>query len=242
METKSFPDDFSKDSADVLKSMVFGPGVKLVGSMSLRDQLYAGDYDAFETVNVVHMSTLVAKFKSIIRTLQQRKDCYIGDIKAGIVPRWNVLRDIKLVDNKVTGYDHARIIADLTDMRDKDIITRKEWSDSLHLLKTHMTAEDYYLAVDDIKFHIVRWTPADVLAGKVTLRDGTTMSLAQAFMTPTIAKLDVVSLVANNRYVEFSVIYEFVKGSKTLNPTPKTLEDIREGLKDSFNAYRLAGN
>ena len=242
MERKEFPDDFSDDAAGVLEDMTFGGKATVMGSMGLRDQLYAGDYDLFETVNVVHLSVVVKKFQSIVGTLQKRKNCYIGDIKSGIVPKWDVLRDLALKDDKVVGYDHARIVSELNDMYKHQIISASERNASLDLLKVHMKPADYYLAKDEIKFHIVRWTASDVLDGSVTLRDGNKLTLADAFKSPSITKLDVIAWVSGNRYSEFSAIYRFVKGKEVLNPTPSSPADIRKSILESMGAYRESGN
>lgn len=63
--------------------------------------------------------------------------------------------------------------------------------------------------------------------------------MEQAFHTPGITKLDVIGLVANNRFTDFSVIYEFRCNGKVLNPEPI---EIRASLEESILAYLAEGN
>jgi hypothetical protein len=243
MEQKTFPDDYSSDERSILKAMSFADNVKLLGSMSLRSQQYAGDYDGFEKVHASSVNQLVSRFKAIIRGLQKRRDCYIGDIKSGSVEDWRVLRPtIRVENDSVVDYDYAESLAKLKDLKKQKLVTPKEFKESLGVLKPHLTPPEYTRAIDVLKFHIVRWSPSEVLAGRTTLRDGSSMTLADAFHSPTITKLDVVGFVQNNRFTDFSVIYQFIVGKTTLNPVPMGLDMIERGLRESVVAYMEAGN
>jgi hypothetical protein len=94
-----------------------------------------------------------------------------------------------------------------------------------------------------LKYHVVRWKPADVLSGTKKLADGSTMTLAEAFTTPGIAKMDVIGLVNNSRYTDFSVIYQFRIGDKILNDEPlKIDQSLKEniiGLKEEGNYFKV---
>jgi hypothetical protein len=109
-----------------------------------------------------------------------------------------------------------------------NIISSQEAQEAKGLLKTPK----------EIKFHIVRWTPKEILNGKKTLRDGRTYSLAEAVQSPTITKLDVIALVSG-RYTDFSIIYEFHLGSKILN---EDVIDPEASLKESIKQYQREGN
>jgi hypothetical protein len=77
-----------------------------------------------------------------------------------------------------------------------------------------------------------------VLAGKQTLRDGRTYTLEEAFSSPSITKLDVIALV-DDRYTDFSIIYEFQNRGHTLNPAASIIE---KSLTDSIKLYEANGN
>ena len=95
---KEYPSGYSEDAMKVLNTMSFSNGkdVKILGSMSLRSQVYAGDYDAYETV-VTHgsksdaLQTLVKKFKKIVKEIQQIPNTFIGDIKSGSIEEWKII-------------------------------------------------------------------------------------------------------------------------------------------------------
>lgn len=243
MEQKSFPDDYSSDERSILKAMSFADNVKLLGSMSLRSQQYAGDFDGFEKVHGKSVGALVSRFKAIVKGLQKRSDCYIGDIKSGSVEEWRVLRPTIAVENDaVVNYDYAESLAKLKDLKKQKIITAKEFKESAGILKPSLSPPEYTRAIDVLKFHIVRWSPSEVLAGFVTLRNGDTMTLADAFHSPTITKLDVIGFVQNNRFTDFSIIYQFIVGKTTINPVPMGLDVIERGLRESIVAYVESGN
>jgi hypothetical protein len=55
---KKFPDAFPNDVNEILNTMSFTNGEKihLIGSMSIRSQLYAGDYDTYEIIETLSSS------------------------------------------------------------------------------------------------------------------------------------------------------------------------------------------
>jgi hypothetical protein len=123
-------------------------------------------------------------------------------------------------------------------LKDK-IISASEAKDAKELLKSSPTIPEFLLAKQKIKFHIVRWTPPEVLRNAKVLRDKRTMTLEQAFSSPTISKMDVIGLVQRNRFTDFSVIYEFRNNGKVLNPDKI---DIGQSLKEAILAYSAEGN
>lgn len=78
---------------------------------------------------------------------------------------------------------------------------------------------------------MLRWTPKEVLLGFKRLQDGRKFTLKEAFQTPIITKLDVVSWVQNNRFTDFSMIYEFKHNSQSLN---KELSNIEDSIKKNI--------
>jgi len=235
----NFPDDYSKDIADVLTAMSFGDGMVLVGTSSLRTQLYAGDYDGFEIVEVKSLSNTIKRFQSMIAHLKKAKNVYVGDIKAGIVPEWDVLDGVSFQEGKVVGWRADELLARLEKLKKSGVITAAEYDATKPLIKAEPKPEDYFVAKDEIKFQVVRWTVSDVMDGHTTLRDGRTYTLGEAFTSPAIAKIDVISQVGGSRFSEFSAVYEFVKDKRVLNPTDK---DISRSLLEAITAYTLSGN
>jgi len=226
---RKYPLQYPADAVKVLNAMSFTNGKELmiVGSSSLRSQQYAGDYDAHEDVVVNYktreaaLSALARQFKVIIMKLMSFKNVFIGDIKSGSVDEWDVLK----------------YPSHIKDLQRKKIITSEEASKAERLIKDN-TPIGKLKAKQELKFHIVRWTTKQVLAGKQTLVDGHTFTLEEAFGSPTITKLDVVALI-QEKYSELSVIYEFINGSKVLN---KSDMDIEQSLRDAIILYDAEGN
>jgi hypothetical protein len=220
LEQKDFPDEYPAEAVRVLNAMTFtehASGLKIMGSSALRSQLYAGDYDGYEIVKGFSLEGLVKKFKEIIKHLQEMPQTYIGDIKCGEVPEWKVVPD--------TRKNFLRHSKQKIESLKGSVITSEEAKEAEKALSS------YVVAKQEIKFHVVRWTPQEVLTGHKKLRDGRTYSLEEGFSSPSLTKLDVVSKV-KGILTEFSVIYEFVVNGKVINPVPiKPLASLKESLE-----------
>jgi len=239
--TKEFPTNYPQDAVDVLTAMSFtgGRNVMILGSMSLRSQQYAGDYDAFEVVERDGnrpFEDLADDFQSIIKKLRGMPNTFIGDIKAGSIEEWRVLSKDAGVDNgRIVNYNASQSRSKLDQLYKDKVISKNEHTYSEKLLKDKPTAEEFLLARKQLKFHLVRWSVADVLAGAKRLRDGRTFTLEEAFQSPTIAKLDVIGFVQNNRYTDFSIIYEFHINGEVVN---KDTVDIAKSLSEDIVLYK----
>lgn len=239
---KQYPDGYSHDALQVLNAMSLTDGkhLNIVGSMSLRSQIYAGDYDAYEIVRLKGdmsdtLRTLVSKFKGVIRKLQDLPYTYIGDIKSGSIESWRVLTE-------PYSYDDAQ--KKLKQLRADDIITEDEYYEAKKYIRPNLSRIEKLEALQAVRFHIIRWTADEVLKGYKILRDGRKFKLEDAFQTPTITKIDAVSWVQNSRFTDFSVIYEFHHNDTILNPGMKDIEtSIRENiyiLRQNGNYFKMA--
>jgi hypothetical protein len=239
-------ESYPEDVMDVLEAMSFGPGLILVGSASLRSQQYAGDYDAYEVVEMKESTDAQAatklrkEFQAIVGHLRKMKDVYIGDIKSGIVPEWRILpEDVRIEKGKVKNYNYESAIAKINTLLEEKIITPSEATDAKAVLHRRPTVTKFLEAKEILKFHIIRWTPQEIAKNKKVLRDGSIYTLEEAFQSPAITKLDVVALVQNNRFTDFSVIYEFRNKGRVMNPA---VTDVRESLQEDVDAYTAIGN
>jgi len=245
--TKSYPENYPSDAMAILDAMSFSDGreVKILGSMSLRSQQYAGDYDAYEVVRrrgsrEKVLDELAAEFQHIVKRLRGMPNVYIGDIKAGSVEDWRVIaKNAGLVDGTITGYNPVESRARVEALYRAKVITEGEKRSADELLTDKPTPESFLLARKKIKFHIVRWSVPEVLSGSKILRDGSRFTLQEAFSSPTISKLDTIGLVQNNKYTDFSIIYEFQYDGKVLNPS---FEDIGKSLSEDIIAYKAENN
>lgn len=244
--TKSYPENYPSDAMAILDAMSFSGGkdVKVLGSMSLRSQQYAGDYDAFEIVKRTGkvdkvLDDLASEFQSIVKNLRGMPNVFIGDIKAGSIEEWRVIPlDAGLVNGKIEGYNAVSSKKKVDELYRAKVITEGEKRSADELLKDKISPEDFLIARKKIKFHIVRWSVPEVLSGSKVVR-GRRFTLQEAFSSPVISKLDTIGLVQNNKYTDFSIIYEFHCDGKTLNPS---FEDIGRSLSEDIVFYKAENN
>ena len=204
MESKSFPTDYPSDVVLLLTKMAVDiKKVILGGSSAVKGIAYPADYDAIDTSKEV----TVKDFKDIISRLLSTKDCCIGDIKCGEIDRLKVLSgDEKIIKGKVVGYNYLNADTRLKSLFETGEISKAEYDYAKSLLKERMTPLELLTAKKEIKFHIVRWTPSDVLKGFVVLRKGQ-YSLEEGLKSKGMCKIDAVGFVSNNLYKDFSMIY-----------------------------------
>ena len=243
MATKVYPADYSEDAKRVLKAMSLGPGLKIMGSMSKRDMLYASDYDGYEVVKVKSAADAAQRFKQMIhRLLSMKHGVFIGDIKLGAVEEWNLLSGSSVKDGRVLGYNAVSARAHARALGESGVLSPRDVKDALKVLKPSISPIDYIAAIDVCKYHLVRWTPSDVLRGYTLLRNGTKYTLADGISTKSMTKVDVIALVQRSRFTDFSVIYEFNQGRKILNGVETTKGAVVEGIANDIKAYAAEGN
>jgi len=221
---KDMPLAYQTTALKIMNAMSFDyKNTELVGSMSIKSQLFPSDYDMFEVVKAKSIADVERRFKNIIRKLEKMKYVYIGDIKCGEKKQWQIAHDI----------------------------SKKEQLTKLKSLKSLLSTEEYKYANDlinkgkninilkEIDLHKIRWTPREILQGFKTIRDGSKITFKHAINTPAIFKLDVIGLTNNGKFTEFSIIYDvYVKG-KHINPIEL---DITKALLHDIKYYSSKGN
>jgi predicted nucleic acid-binding protein len=234
---KDYPGGYPSDASEVLRIMSFSDGknVRIVGSMSLRSQIYAGDYDATEVVDVIGtrqlvVRDLVKKFKEIIKELKSLPNTYIGDIKSGSIEEWVIIHD---------EYNYEKSIEQLEKLHKEGIITPEEYRDGKKRIKPTVSKLELLALRRDFRPNIIRWTAREVLLGFKILKDKRKFTLADAFQTPTITKLDVVSWVQNNRFTDFSMIYQFKNNGRSMN---HIVVDIEKSIRENIFVLHHEGN
>lgn len=242
---KSYPDGYPDDVVQTLNKMSFtdGKDIKLMGSMPLRSQVYAGDYDAYEFVEMKGdrksaVGDIVKKFQEIVRRIQKQEKTYISDIKCGSIDDWVVVDET---------YDHEASLEKLKNLYRKKIITIKDYLLEKKLLKpvSQLKHLELLYVRHEIRHNIVRWTPAEILKGEKRLVDGRKYTLEEAVQSHTMTKMDVISWVQNNRFTDFSCIYVFKNNGTILNVglDPNAEESIRDNmyvLKSQGNYFKMA--
>lgn len=236
---KQFPMNYGSRVIEVFNAMTFGDGLSVLGSSSIRSQLYGGDYDGYEIVQMheenyqTALKKLAKQFQIIVKRVKDMKDVWIGDIKVGVYDAWRVIPasgrwDVMEAVNKVKG------------LRAEKIISAEEERDALLLLWEATDEPGMIAAKEGIKFHVIRWTPSDIARGDKTLRDGSKIRLWEAMGTPGITKLDVIAWLGEAEgFTDFSVIYEFKNNDTVLNPS---VMNAKKSLMESLIYYMSTGN
>jgi hypothetical protein len=248
LRKKDFPLNYPQDVLNLISIMAYDTSkVKIVGSMSLKSQQYAGDYDMYEIVNGAYknkdtaVSAYVKAFQDKIRQLMKTKDCYIGDIKAGIIKDWEVIPESSgILNGKIKGYDATKAKAKLEELASNKILTEEEVKYARGLIVEKPSVNEFVLMKKELRFHLVRWKPDEVLKGVVKLRDGSDYTLEEAFQAPAIVKLDVIAFVENSRFTDFSIIYLFKNKGKAINNVD--LRDEEFAVKQDIVFYLASGN
>ena len=230
--TKSFPEHYPADVLDVLRSMSLTglKGIEIMGSMSIRSQQYAGDYDAFEVVPTQSVSSVARELGDSMKRLRAMKNVRIGDIKCGEVSEWRILPESAVVVNgKIQGFN-AQTSKRVVDSIPSSVMTKSEKALAIRLLDGVKVPVDLARLKKEFKTHVVRWTPLEIIAGHKTLADGRDYTLEEGLQSPALTKVDTIALV-QGRLTEFSMIYEFRKDGKVLNPVRiDPVQSLREDM------------
>jgi len=247
MTTKEYPQNYPPEVVRFIETASFSKGfdVMIVGSGSLREMRYSADVDCYERTKIEGNSREDAlrnaskRFKQIIKNLLSIPLTYVTDIKAGSIEDWVVIpKESHIHKKKILGYSAKESRAKVEELYKDGVISEDECKSALELLVDKPTAEQFLLAKDKLRFNIVRWTIDEIKAGKKVYR-GRKITLAEALGQPTIAKLDAIILVDNNRFIEASLIYELLYKNSQLNAfgQPNIPYMLREAI---FNYYSLS--
>jgi hypothetical protein len=236
IKPKSFPLNYPTEAVRFIQLLAIQKTPTVMGSQALRSQLYAGDYDLNELVQTEYKDAaperLAKRLISVVEGLTKTPNCYIGDIKCGEVAEWDVLAGVEYKNGgKIVGYDQAKALATLR---------RIDWAEKTDyaLLPAKLTPAIYFKALEAFKYHIIRWTVKEILAGEKELADGRRYTVAEGINSPSLTKIDIVGLVGS-RYTDFSCIYIFENNGKVLNGMDISPQN---DLRESLCYYKSVGN
>lgn len=216
----------------------------LVGSSSVRSQIYAGDFDAIEKVRLTSAAEIAENLRDIVKRLRVMPETFIGDIKCGEEPSWSVFRrSARVEDGKVKDFSVQESKTRVDELRSRNIISPKEAKEALELLGDADSALEFLDARKSIKFSTLRWKPADILQGFLEYR-GHRFELTDAIESGGMLKLDVIANI-QDRFTEFSVIYDLVdkKGKRLTNVPANVVRSLQEDIlyyndADPFKAVK----
>ena len=229
---RQFPEQYSSDVLKILKGISIGiPTV--VGSSADHQIMYSADYDLIEEVILRRNSSLT--FQKKIKKIQKLGK--IADIKIGEITEWNLLKKPYIQNGHVKNYNQKDELKHLSSLWAAKIITHDEFMTAEDLLKPHLTAIEFLIARDEMRFGLLRWTPKEVVQGYKELRDENIIYLQDAFKTKGITKIDLIVWL-KNKYVEVSNIILWMKGSKSYAYIPA----IKKGLAENILEFEAEGN
>lgn len=235
-EQKQYPDNYSGQVLEVFGalSMTGMKKLQIVGSASVRSQLYAGDYDAVERVELKSIGEGVQRLRDVIKRLRALK-VYIGDIKCGEVPEWNVFRpSARIEDGLIKDFNRTESIAKLDELKRSNSISPNEHENAARILNDATTPFDFIEARKTIRFHILRWKPIDILNGVLDYRSHSFL-LEDALKSGGMVKIDVIANI-NDQFTEFSLIYDmFLSGKRVTASIPP----IAIGLTEDMIYYEI---
>lgn len=242
MQSKTFPDNYSTRVLDIISaaSMSGLKGINILGSASIRSQLYSGDFDVNNTVNMKSIHAVEEALKTIIKRL--RPICYIGDIKIGELKEYQPFRPGAFVVDTVIQNFSIKESQSVIDAIPAYAITPKERSDALELLENATTPFGFVTAKKEIKFHILRWKPDQILAGEMVYR-GVRVTLADAIKSGGMIKLDL-AFNYNNRFIEAGIVYTLsINGKRITAPEQPLVLSLAEDFlyystTDPFKALK----
>jgi hypothetical protein len=221
-------------------SFTDGKAVKLVGSYTLRNQVYAGDVDAIEFVKVKSATECSKRFQQVVKRTSQLSLTFIADIKCGSVEEWRVIPDSATIEEgRVVGYDRDAILQKVKHLHDTKIISLDQFDIAKKMLRPTVNAVEFLAIRKELRYNILRWSLKEIEAGYKVLQDNRRYTLADGVQSPTITKMDVVSWVGGSRFTDFEMIYEFRQNGRILN---KGLVDLDIAIKDSILLMRREGN
>lgn len=210
--SRKFPEQFSTPLRKVLKAVSLGEP-HVMGSSDDYKVMYSGDYDLLETAPLN-----VRGFKALVK--RAKRVGTITDVKVGEVPEWQMLRGDE--------YNRKAELEHLGKLWQGKVVTDEEVRQAKKVLKEHMTPSELVEARKELRFGVLRWTPAEVASGIKKYR-GRTFRLEEAMKTPGITKVDVVAWV-KDKYVEVSNIVLWTHGRETYADLPELARSLGEDL------------
>lgn len=223
---KSFPENYSRSVLSVLESLSMTKLQKLyiVGSSSIRSQQYSADYDAMEKVTIKSAKEVVQQLQSIIKKIRVLPDCFIGDIKCGEVAEWDPFlanAHVNIDTERIIDFNIKQSQTVIDSLKSNKVISPNEANGALKLLEKATTPMGFLTAKKEIRYHILRWKPYQILEGRQSYR-GRTFTLEDAVMSGGLIKIDLVANI-DNRFTEFSVIYNIHKDGRLVTKKPLNL-------------------
>jgi hypothetical protein len=239
-------EEYGEDIDRIIALLSFNPeNIFIAGSFGIRSMKYASDIDMIEPISFSSsISPIISKFKKKITEINNAKNVYLGDVKIGEVPEFEVIDETAYIENgKIYGYDATDAREKVNKLKSNGVITDEEYSQYLKLIKDKPTLEELQTIKKEIRPHILRWKATEIKKGEKIFR-GETFKLKDAF-TMGLVKVDIITFLNNGRITEASIIYDVRKkgiriNKFTINPTRSFKNDIQyyKSVGDYFKVLK----
>lgn len=229
-------------------------GIRVLGSGARRAVLFPSDVDAYAIFAAPVASKAkaaqwaAARFQHAILAMLELPSCFLGDVKCGRLVDCQVLNPQAYLKGgeRVVGYSMKQSVAKVRQMHAKKLLTDAEAGEALQMLEEagpSPSPDAWFALTDALRYEVVRWSLPEIKAGKKEVRGGRTLSLAEAWMQPNIAKVDaVVFNSATARYMDVSVIYELhTSRGELVNNAAATALPLQASIGTDVLRYALKG-
>lgn len=222
-KTKNY---YSNELNNLLDYLTFNKkNINILGSFKFKSTKYNSDIDLFEPIEIKNIKSFSKKVKDKIKQILNKEDIYLGDIKIGELEELKIIDDTAYInpdDGKIYGYDYNYSIEKLKELNNDKIISDKEYNMAKKLLKPDPNFNDLLLINKNLRFHILRWKPKDILRGYLNYR-GYKIKLEDALVSNNMFKIDYI-VYLNNKYIEITNIIDIRKDGVRLNKQSLNLE------------------
>ena len=213
--------DFSDEIQRVLDAMSVNNKLVVIGSSVNKNILYSADFDCNETVTLKQGTATSRAIQKVVKRVHRLPYTYVIDFKAGELTQFKVLTgDVK--KDKLVGYNKAKSLEVLETL--KPFIPAHEYTNGVSVLNQLSTPIDFLNAKCVFKYHTIHWTYEELCRGSKKIYD-VDVSLQDAIQMKTPVKIDVITLLYNSKFVEFSCIYFIKKGKRFIN-LPGGIENL----------------
>lgn len=249
LKEKEYPLNYSKELNSIVEMISFTPktkkpSVEILGSFSIRSQVWASDIDLMETVNMSSLSVLKDRYQDIIRNLLKHSSksppIFIGDIKLGNITEWRILDDrAYFVDGKLLHYNAEQSKIKLKDLYDKKIIDKSFYDKGMSLLVDNPTAKELRIIIKELRPNIQRWKTSEILKGYKMLPTNKKYTIEEAMSSPGVFKMDIIALLSDGIFQEMGIVYDLRVKGRRINDFHY---DVQESLIQDIQFYSSIGN
>ena len=212
---REFPSQFSSPLKKVLNAISIGTP-QVLGSADDPKVMYSADYDLMNMVAFTTKSK--SQFQQLVRDAGEVGK--VTDIKCGEVAEWQLLQS--------RPYNQEKELKHASRLWQDGVITADELKYAKRLLKTHLTIEELFSARKELRFGVLRWTPAEIQEGVKKYR-GRVFRLEEAMKSTGITKVDVIAWV-ETKYIEASSIILWTKNGVPYADLPELSQSIGEDI------------